>query len=362
MFIQAVFYEAALEFLGFGDAEQDQLGDDALLGHEQLHPVPGRVVALPLPRARDLATILAIVFLNYGIDELGDPRLRQKRPTRPGLLARLLSAAERRREQSSPWTSRRADPGAEPLVELDGLVVEYGYGQTRRARVNGISLAIHAGEIVGLAGESGCGKSTVRARSCRSSARRPRRRRQHPVSWRGAARARSRGAAAVPLAERVPRLPERDELAQPGHRVGDQFVDMFKAHEKIRKSEALERAGDLLELVGIDRRRLRAYPHELSGGMRQRVDHRHGARAAAGAPAHGRADDRARRGRAAGDPRGDPAAPRELGFAVLFITHDLSLLVELSDRIAIMYAGDIVELGPGRRAAAAARCIPIPPG
>ena len=132
----------------------------------------------------------------------------------------------------------------------------------------------------------------------------------------------------------------------PVTRVGDQFVDMFKAHEKIRKSEALERSGDLLELVGIDRRRLRAYPHELSGGMRQRVII---AMALALKPELLLMDE--------------PTTAldvvvqreileeiqqlqRELGFAVLFITHDLSLLVELSDRIAIMYAGDIVELAP----------------
>ena len=132
----------------------------------------------------------------------------------------------------------------------------------------------------------------------------------------------------------------------PVTRVGDQFVDMFKAHEKISKSEALARAGDLLELVGIDRSRLRAYPHELSGGMRQRVII---AMALALRPELLLMDE--------------PTTAldvvvqreileeiqelqRELGFAVLFITHDLSLLVELSDRIAIMYAGDIVELAP----------------
>ena len=57
----------------------------------------------------------------------------------------------------------------------------------------------------------------------------------------------------------------------PVMRVGDQFVDMMRAHEKISKRQALARAGELLELVGIDRQRLRSYPHQLSGGMRQRV-------------------------------------------------------------------------------------------
>jgi peptide/nickel transport system ATP-binding protein len=129
-------------------------------------------------------------------------------------------------------------------------------------------------------------------------------------------------------------------------RVGDQFVDMLQSHERIRKAEALARAADLLDLVGIDRRRVRAYPHELSGGMRQRVVI---AMALALQPELVVMDEPTT--------ALDVVVQREilqeleqlkqeLGFAVLFITHDLSLLVEISDRIAIMYAGEIVEQAP----------------
>ena len=137
-------------------------------------------------------------------------------------------------------------------------------------------------------------------------------------------------------------------------RVGDQFVDMFQAHEQISKKDALARAGELLELVGIDRRPLRAYPHELSGGMRQRVII---AMALALQPELLIMDEPT----TALDVvvqreilQEIQELQRELGFAVLFITHDLSLLVEFGDRIAIMYAGDIVELAPAGRAAPAA--------
>jgi peptide/nickel transport system ATP-binding protein len=132
----------------------------------------------------------------------------------------------------------------------------------------------------------------------------------------------------------------------PVMRVGDQFVDAMQAHERISKKAALARAGDLLEVVGIDRRRLRAYPHELSGGMRQRVII---GIALALEPELVIMDE--------------PTTAldvvvqreilqqiqdlqRELGFAVLFITHDLSLLIEIAHRIAIMYAGEIVEAAP----------------
>ena len=129
----------------------------------------------------------------------------------------------------------------------------------------------------------------------------------------------------------------------PVTRVEDQFVDMFQAHQRISKRFALMKAAELLEVVGIDRGRLRAYPHELSGGMRQRVVI---AMAMALGPELLLLDE--------------PTTAldvivqreilqqlrelqREMGFAVLFITHDLSLLVEFSNRIAIMYSGDIVE-------------------
>jgi peptide/nickel transport system ATP-binding protein len=129
----------------------------------------------------------------------------------------------------------------------------------------------------------------------------------------------------------------------PVMRVGDQFVDMMRAHEDVSKSEALERAGELLDLVGIDKRRTRAYAHELSGGMRQRVII---AMALALNPELVIMDEPTT--------ALDVVVQREilqqikdlqeqLGFAVLFITHDLSLLFEVAHRIAIMYAGEVVE-------------------
>jgi peptide/nickel transport system ATP-binding protein len=132
----------------------------------------------------------------------------------------------------------------------------------------------------------------------------------------------------------------------PVTRVGDQFVDMMRAHERISGRDATARAAELLDLVGIDPRRIRAYPHELSGGMRQRVII---AMALALDPELVIMDE--------------PTTAldvvvqreilqqvrdlqRELRFAVLFITHDLSLLLEVAHRIAIMYAGEIVEEAP----------------
>ena len=109
----------------------------------------------------------------------------------------------------------------------------------------------------------------------------------------------------------------------------------IRAHERIDRRRALARAGELLEVVGIDRRRVRAYPHELSGGMRQRVII---AIALSLDPELVILDEPTT--------ALDVVVQRELGFAVLFITHDLSLLLECADRIAIMYAGLVVEEAP----------------
>jgi peptide/nickel transport system ATP-binding protein len=138
----------------------------------------------------------------------------------------------------------------------------------------------------------------------------------------------------------------------PVMRVGDQFLDMMRAHERIDRRRATARTGELLQLVGIDPRRARAYPHELSGGMRQRVII---AMALALGPELVIMDEPT----TALDVvvqreilQQVDALKHDLGFAVLFITHDISLLLELADRIAIMYAGEIVELAPGRTLAA----------
>jgi peptide/nickel transport system ATP-binding protein len=135
----------------------------------------------------------------------------------------------------------------------------------------------------------------------------------------------------------------------PVMRVGDQFVDTVQAHEKIDRKRALARAGELLEVVGIDRSRLRAYPHQLSGGMRQRVII---AIALSLNPELLILDEPT----TALDVvvqreilQQIDALKRDFKFTVLFITHDLSLLVEFADRIAIMYAGEIVELTDAAR-------------
>jgi peptide/nickel transport system ATP-binding protein len=243
-----------------------------------------------------------------------------------------------------------AEADATPVVALEDLVVDYvSRARTTRA-VDGVSLSIGAGEIVGLAGESGCGKSTL-GNAVMQVLRPPARISSGRVLFDGndvAGRSRSelrryrwRNVSMV--------FQSAMNSLNPVMRVGDQFVDMMRAHERVSRKEALARAGELLDLVGIDGRRLRAYPHQLSGGMRQRVVI---AMALALRPELVIMDEPTT--------ALDVVVQREilqqvrelqaeLGFAVLFITHDLSLLLEIAHRIAIMYAGEIVEEAPAAR-------------
>jgi peptide/nickel transport system ATP-binding protein len=244
------------------------------------------------------------------------------------------------------------------LIELERLVVDYVLPDAHVRAVDGVDLRIEPGEIVGLAGESGCGKSTT-AQAIMQILRPPAQLTSGRILFRGEDLTRLRTEELRKFRWRNVSMVFQSAMSalNPVLRIGDQFVDMMKAHERVSKNDALARAGDLLELVGIDRRRVRAYPHELSGGMRQRTII---AMALALEPELVIMDE--------------PTTAldvvvqreilqqiqdlqRELGFAVLFITHDLSLLLEFANRIAIMYAGEIVE----RTAAATLFSNPLHP-
>jgi peptide/nickel transport system ATP-binding protein len=234
------------------------------------------------------------------------------------------------------------------LLELRGLKVDYG---SVRA-VDGVDLEIRAGEIVGLAGESGCGKSTLANAAMQILP---------PTAHISGGSVLFNGEDLVGKSrEELRRFRWRNvsmvfqsamNALNPVTRVGDQFLDMMRAHERISKQQALAEAGELLELMCIDRRRIRAYPHELSGGMRQRVII---AMALALEPELVILDEPTT--------ALDVVVQREImqqvqdlqrerQFAILFITHDLSLLLETANRIAIMYAGEIVESAPAARLA-----------
>ena len=258
--------------------------------------------------------------------------------------------------ESMPQAPSAPATRAPAVLELRKLAVEYRLGDRVARAVDGVDLEIAAGEIVGLAGESGCGKSTI-ANAVMQILRPPAYIAGGSIVFQGEElsgktdeelrRYRWRNVSMV--------FQSAMNSLNPVMRVGDQFVDMMQAHEPVSKRHALANAGNLLELVGIDPRRVRSYPHQLSGGMRQRVII---AMALALKPELVILDEPTT--------ALDVVVQREilqqfrqlkqeLGFSVLFITHDLSLLLSLADRVAIMYAGELVETAAAAELAASPR-------
>jgi peptide/nickel transport system ATP-binding protein len=246
-------------------------------------------------------------------------------------------------------------PGGGPLLEVAGLRVDYGAGPGAVHAVAGADLVLHRGEVLGLAGESGSGKSTL-AYAITRLLRAPGLITGGSVRYYPAAAGASPGPPVDLLAAGEPQLRRLRWSAisvvlqsamnalNPVLPVGVQLTDVLQAHlPDMTKAGRRARAAELLDLVGIAADRLASYPHELSGGMRQRVMI---AMALALKPQVVIMDEPTT--------ALDVVTQREilqelmelrrqLGFAVLFITHDLSLLIEIADSIAVMYAGRLVE-------------------
>jgi peptide/nickel transport system ATP-binding protein len=233
-----------------------------------------------------------------------------------------------------------------PLLEVRDLTVEYDTGDRPVVAVDHVDLDVRAGEFVGVVGESGCGKSTLLFAIAQLLS--------SPAAITGGS-VTFQGQDLVTMSEKkLSALRWRDfsvvmqsamNALNPVKSIGAQFRDTIMAHDE---PVADDRPAEVLRLVGIDPIHLDSYPHQLSGGMRQRAMI---AMALLFTPDLIIMDE----------PTSalDVVAQRslmvqikelqkQLGFAVIFVTHDMSLVSHFSDKLVVMYAGQVVEFGDTR--------------
>ena len=244
---------------------------------------------------------------------------------------------------------RTAQRAGEPLLDVRDLTVTYHSGKVPVYAARGVDFALAAGETLGMAGESGSGKTTVAMSLLRllpAETTVTGEIRFHGEDLLAANWGRMRS---VRWAEASVVFQGAMSALNPVRTIGDQIVEPILLHEKVGEKAARARARDLLDSVGVPSRRIASYPHELSGGQRQRVMM---AMALACDPHLVIADE--------------PTTAldvivqaqiltlltdlvRDRGISLIMISHDLSVLASTCDRIAVMYAGRLVETGPSRQ-------------
>ena len=238
-----------------------------------------------------------------------------------------------------------------PFVDIRNLTVTFTGGRKPVQAVGGVDLQVQRGEVVALIGESGSGKSVTLRSLLRLHA--PRRTQIGGQMMVGGldVLALSPSALAQYRGKTAAMIFQEPLLAlDPVYTLGAQIVESIRRHEPVSRQEARQRALQLFERVRIPspERRLDAYPHEMSGGMRQRAMI---ALALACKPQLLLADEPT----TALDATVQiqillllRELQREMGLAVIFVTHDIGAALEVADRIAVMYAGRIVEVGSAR--------------
>jgi peptide/nickel transport system permease protein len=338
----AILAEASLSILGVGvptgepawGSMLSEAFENAQRGFWQMF-YPGAAIAL---------TVLAFNLVGDGLrDALGlDPGQRYGARTRMG-----LTLANRRAEVVDAVQARAEGVETAPILEVDGLTVQFETDDGPVAVVQDVTFDVQRGEVLGLVGESGSGK-TVTSLSIMRLLPSP------PASVSGGQiRYEGRDLLSLPFREmrklrgREIAMVFQDPMASlnPAHTIGFQIAETVRMHEGADRRTARRRAVEMLDRVGISepQRRVDDHPHQLSGGMRQRAMI---ALALACSPKLLLADEpttaldvtvQAQILELLRELQG------EFGLSVVFVTHDMGVVADLCDRVAVMYAGQIVE-------------------
>jgi len=384
--IGGILAEAGLAFLGLGSLTTTSWGSMLYFAQNSQALLAGAWWWY-VPPGLAIAVIGAgLALINFGIDEFSNPRLRtgagartERRASRAAggdpTIANAQAAGTRAgttdpagprepasadgqvpdaadEEETAPCLRASEMPGS-PIIEVEGLRVDYPSAFGVVHAVRDVSLTLRRGEILGLAGESGSGKSTL-TNAITRLLRPPAQVVGGSITYRDVD---GDGTDLLHLGDRELRALRWNEIAvvfqsamnalNPVTSIHAQFDDVLRVHRPdLPLARRTEIAKEHLERVGIDADRLDAYPHELSGGMKQRVAI---AIALVLEPDVIFMDEPTT--------ALDLLVQREVldqivrlreeyGFAIVFTTHDLALLLEISDSIAVMRHGRLVEYGP----------------
>jgi peptide/nickel transport system permease protein len=338
--LYAVLFAAGLQFIGLGNPNSQSWGTMLYWAENNEALGANMVLWAIMPGICVAALGAAFALLNYAFDEISNPALRLRRLDRP-----LDRARNDRRPVAVPMARDR-------ILEVRDLTVAYASEEGPVVAVDDVSFDLARGEFLGIVGESGCGKSTLLYAITRLLG--------PPFAGeitRG--QVLFQGHDMVALTDRELRHLRWREFSvvmqsamnalNPVLTIAAQMRDACEAHSKMSSKEIEERSREVLRLVSIDPIHLHSYPHQLSGGMRQRAMI---AMALLFTPDLIIMDEPT----SALDVVAQRSLmmqikelQRQLGFAVIFVTHDMSLVSHFSDRLLVMYAAQMAEFGRTRQ-------------
>ncbi len=338
--LYAVLFAAGLQFIGLGDPNSQSWGTMLYWAENNEALGAGMVLWAIMPGICVAALGAAFALLNYAFDEISNPALRMRRLDRP---------IDRSRHDRPPVDVSVA---SDRILDVRDLTVAYATDEGPIVAVDHVNFDLARGEFLGVVGESGCGKSTLLYAITRLLG--------PPFAGEiTGGQVIFQGRDMVALTDRELRHLRWREFSvvmqsamnalNPVLTVAAQMRDACEAHSNMSAREIEERSKEVLRLVSIDPIHLHSYPHQLSGGMRQRAMI---AMALLFTPDLIIMDE----------PTSalDVVAQRSLmmqikelqkrlGFAVIFVTHDMSLVSHFSDRLLVMYAAQVAEFGETRR-------------
>ena len=329
----AVLTEAGLSFLGLGDQNTVSWGRMIFEGQRHLSLAPW---ISTFPGIAMLVLVAALNFLGDGLNRMLNPQLRQHGS----------SGGDAPPVPLQPSAQEPVRSGAAPLLRVSDLKMYYLLGGQNVRAVDGVSFELPRGGSLGIVGESGCGKSSLGIALMQVL---PPNAAIHggTMEFDGVSVLDSRAFRAVRWRRQSMIFQSAMNALNPVLTVGRQLEEAYRLHRPdAARAEALERVGGIFDTVGIPRWRMSSYPHELSGGMRQRVMI---ALSLLLNPELIIADEPT----TALDVLVQDQIMAEIddlrdrmGLSLILISHDMGTVAETCERVAVMYAGELVEQAP----------------